>query len=528
MHKTITKIVVLIVCTITMHAQKGIQDEKTTAERDIERLTQHQQKDFNTRDYETFKLYTDSILDIAQKNDLKELEIDAIIRQGVYYKKIAAYDKALSHYLKALGKSKAIPDSYKKQTVILINSGNIYNEIFNPDEAIINFNNALKYIENHKGPDVYKMACLIGLADAATLKKEYKKALDYNKKAKQIGEQLKRNDIIIAALNNMASNYLDLKKYDTSLECSEKALSLPDDEQSSERRALSFYLKGVALLELERYDEGILPLQMAQGIAFTNEYRKIQMNTHKKLARAYDKKKDFEKANMQRKGYIHYKELYLQSLSKTQRIEVERRLENTNSEKKHYIFTGLVCILILSGFLFFYIKKNKLTKEEAIRLKEDRILLKNENEALKTKIYKLAKQNTSSTNSKENNSIAYQKPSLTEEDRESYLKRILDYMETEKPFLDMDIKQSDIAQNLSMSVHQFSEVLNVSLKKNFNNFINLYRINEAKKMMKKPEYENYKILAIAYEAGFNSKTSFNRVFKQLVGQTPSEYKQQFV
>ncbi|MBQ0736071.1 helix-turn-helix domain-containing protein [Aquimarina celericrescens] len=538
MLKIIITISLLFVFTTQVNAQLEL---KNTPEKKIERLTEHQSNYYDKGDYEKFKLYTDSILQIARKNNLKEIEIDAIIRLGVYYKKKAEYDEALSYYLKALEKSKTIPDTFKKQTVILINAGNIYNVIKDTTRAKASFTEALGYIQKHKGPDIYKMACYIGLGGVASVKKEYEKSLDYHLKAKEIGEKLNRDDIIIAALNNMADNYLNLEKYNNSLESSEKALRLYTNKQSLERRALSLFLKGAALLKLKKYDEGILALQMAQGIAFTNEYQSIQMDTHRKLAEAFEEKGDLKRANIELKQYKKYKELYLKTLSKTDRVLIEQelaekeevlaRLNNDitklSSEKKYYLVLGLICIFVLSGILLFYVKRNKLTKLEAIQLKEDRLLLKNENEALKTKIYKLAEQNTSPSNSKENNATSYQKSSLSQEDRELYLKRILEYMETEKPFLDMDIKQSDIAENLSMTVHQFSEVLNVSLKKNFNNFINLYRINEAKKMMKKPEYENYKILAIAYEAGFNSKTSFNRVFKQLVGQTPSEYKQQF-
>ncbi len=538
MLKNTVFILFLFVLGVRVNAQISA---KNTPQEEVERLTSFQDKYYKKGDYEKFKLYTDSILHIAKTNDFKEIEIDAVIRLGVYYKKKAEYDEALSYYLKALEKSKTIPDSYKKQTVILINAGNIYNVIKDTTRAKASFTEALGYIQKHKGPDIYKMACYVGLGGVTSINKQYEKSLDYHLKAKEIGEKLKRDDIIIAALNNMADNYLNLEKYNSSLESSEKALRLYTNEQSLERRALSLFLKGAALLKLKKYDEGIVALQMAQGIAFTNEYQSIQMDTHRKLAEAFEEKGDLQRANIELKQYKKYKELYLKTLSKTDRVLIEQelaekeevlaRLNNDitklSSEKKYYLVLGLICIFVLSGILLFYVKRNKLTKLEAIQLKEDRLLLKNENEALKTKIYKLAEQNTSPSNSKENNATSYQKSSLSQEDRELYLKRILEYMETEKPFLDMDIKQSDIAENLSMTVHQFSEVLNVSLKKNFNNFINLYRINEAKKMMKKPEYENYKILAIAYEAGFNSKTSFNRVFKQLVGQTPSEYKQQF-
>ena len=96
-------------------------------------------------------------------------------------------------------------------------------------------------------------------------------------------------------------------------------------------------------------------------------------------------------------------------------------------------------------------------------------------------------------------------------------------MDKEKPYLDHEIKQSNIANDLSMSVHQLSEYLNACFKQNFNNFINIYRVEKVKELIKNPRYKDYKIIAIGYEAGFSSKSSFNRVFKNLVGCTPSEY-----
>ena len=115
------------------------------------------------------------------------------------------------------------------------------------------------------------------------------------------------------------------------------------------------------------------------------------------------------------------------------------------------------------------------------------------------------------------------KSSFSAEEEQKYMTSILNYMEKEKPYLNHEINQSDMAKNLHMSVHLFSEVLNICFKKNFNNFINLYRVDTAKRLMRDPKFAYYKILAIGYEAGFPSKTSFNRVFKNLVGLTPTEY-----
>ena len=510
--------------------QKG--ENNGTPKENIERLTKRQSDSYDVGDYKNFKLFTDSILTIAKANGLKEYEIDAIIRLGVYYKKIDAYDQAMSYYSEALEISKEIPDSYKKQTVILINLGNVYNQIGYHDKATKSFDEALKYIKDFGGPDIYKMAVYTGLSDAASGDENFEISLEYLKKAKLIGEKLKRDDIIINALNGMAENYLKLQLFEQSLAYSNKAEGLYTSGQSIERRVISQYLIGASLVGLKRYEEAVLPLQMAQGTAITNQFLKIQTDTHRQLAIVFEQLREFEKANIEQKGYINTKEKYLKTLSKAKRLDVEQELAKTETQlnrqytyKWSLIFIAATVIFILLVVLFAYRKKKKQADYKAYQLKEDRALLEDENKALKSKILKLAKDKTSSSIIDREND-KQKKTSLSLEEQNRYVRQIVDYMEKEKPYLDHEIKQATLADSLNMSVHLFSEILNVCFEKNFNNFMNLYRVDRAKQLMKNDKYASYKVLAIGYESGFASKTSFNRVFKQLVGQTPSEYRKQ--
>ena len=66
-------------------------------------------------------------------------------------------------------------------------------------------------------------------------------------------------------------------------------------------------------------------------------------------------------------------------------------------------------------------------------------------------------------------------------------------------------------------------MLNTSLNQNFYDFINTYRVSEVKRRLDEGEAENFSILGIAEECGFNSKASFNRVFKKITGTTPTGY-----
>lgn len=105
----------------------------------------------------------------------------------------------------------------------------------------------------------------------------------------------------------------------------------------------------------------------------------------------------------------------------------------------------------------------------------------------------------------------------------SYKRQLLDYMNLEKPYLDASLSLRRLADQLKLSPNQLSLVLNEGLGKNFNNFINLYRIEEFKLIAKDPSYAHISIAGLAYDCGFNSKSVFNTYFKQITGHTPSEY-----
>ena len=113
---------------------------------------------------------------------------------------------------------------------------------------------------------------------------------------------------------------------------------------------------------------------------------------------------------------------------------------------------------------------------------------------------------------------------LTVSSAQSLEQRLQALMEKEKPFLKDDLKIGDLAHLIDLPVHHLSEFLNNELQTNFADYINQYRIQTAKQLLSDPVHQSDKILAIAFEAGFNNKATFNRVFKQNTGQTPSAFR----
>ncbi len=126
------------------------------------------------------------------------------------------------------------------------------------------------------------------------------------------------------------------------------------------------------------------------------------------------------------------------------------------------------------------------------------------------------------TNSEEK----YEKTRLEEERAQQYLQTLLTYMEAEKPFVRSTLSLQELADELSIAAHHLSQVINDRLQQNFFDFINSYRVKEVQRQLLAPESEHLKILSIAYDAGFNSKSSFNTIFKKQTQMTPSQFRRQ--
>jgi putative ABC transport system permease protein len=89
---------------------------------------------------------------------------------------------------------------------------------------------------------------------------------------------------------------------------------------------------------------------------------------------------------------------------------------------------------------------------------------------------------------------------------------------------DAELTLSALATKLGISTHDLSRIINLGLDQNFNDFINELRVREVVRKMQDPKYDQITLMGIAYDCGFNSKTTFNRVFKEMTGKTPLEYK----
>lgn len=117
------------------------------------------------------------------------------------------------------------------------------------------------------------------------------------------------------------------------------------------------------------------------------------------------------------------------------------------------------------------------------------------------------------------------RPTLTADLKQKriWLKNIV---KEDRYYQDPELSLTTLADKLGLTTHELSRIINNTLKKSFNDFINEYRVAEVAQKMQNPAYNHLTLMGIAFDSGFNSQSTFHRAFKELTGKTPAEYKKE--
>ena len=161
-----------------------------------------------------------------------------------------------------------------------------------------------------------------------------------------------------------------------------------------------------------------------------------------------------------------------------------------------YGIAAIVVIIVLLGIGWKYWRKKVLIVE----MKQD-----SDDELLNTAAYKP------------------KTPRSSQEKLDRLYEQLIHYFETEKPYLNKQLKSADIAAALSCSISSLSECLSFKLNTNFSDFVAHYRVEAFVQKQKQEDISLYTLMSIAESCGFNSKSSFFRLFKKQMGCTPLEY-----
>jgi AraC-like DNA-binding protein len=170
-------------------------------------------------------------------------------------------------------------------------------------------------------------------------------------------------------------------------------------------------------------------------------------------------------------------------------------------------------IIVANMVLFFYMAYSGYSQQTIYKKDVSEI---SEHGELKAKIH-------SNKEPKSSNAV---KPDA-DSDQDPKIRELLGLMKQEKPYLNQELTIAELAIQLNLPSHQLSRIIKENTGKNFFVFINDYRLEEFKKLAVNPKNKHISILGLAMEAGFNSKATFNRFFKNATGLTPSEFMESY-
>ncbi|UNY97932.1 AraC family transcriptional regulator [Zhouia spongiae] len=463
--------------------------------------------------YKLHKVYSDSLYTISKKNNLTALQVKAMVNQAINLNMQTKYLEAIELYRDALVVARKIPDDKQAETVVLVNLGNIYNNVELYEKSIETMNLVLKQADKTEKPNLIKVAALSGLSISYSAMNDEKKALLYALQVKEIGEKTGNENVILTSLNHISNSYYKLGDYQKSIETAKKATTYKAYEKNVRVKAWLLVNLGVANFKLNNHTEAEQYLQQSLSIASEQSILEIEMTCYEYLSKVYkeqNKGKAFadaeKKYNEVRINFLdNQKEAITDELKaeiehKDQKIFAqEKAVANLSKQQKNAAWLSLLFITGCGILFWTYSKQNKQKRNIA---------------ATEPKVEKLFNKE----------SEKYKNSSLSEESRRLYKKKILEMMNVEKIYLNHDLNQTDFAKRLGVSSHHLSETLHYGFNKNFYQLINSYRIKEAKEILALSINKDIKILAVAFDSGFKSKTTFNRVFKEQTGYTPSEYR----
>ncbi len=128
----------------------------------------------------------------------------------------------------------------------------------------------------------------------------------------------------------------------------------------------------------------------------------------------------------------------------------------------------------------------------------------------------------------DNKALKYKTSSLDDKTTTLLLADLVSHMQTHKPHLESKITLPLLSAQLSISTNYLSQITNQQFNQNFFDFINHYRVREAKIHLANLEQEKINILNVGYGSGFNSKSAFYSAFKKHTGMTPTQYRKTFI
>lgn len=496
--------------------------------------------------------------DLPEKE--KQTCILAHVKVGILYVNRAEYTKAFDTEVEGVKLSEMCKEKkYNSQLYNVI--GSIYTYYFDYEKAINYYKKALAFCKDY--PDkITEYKILTNLTNMYTNKSDISEAKKYLEKAERLRD---KRDATYAFMTEYTKGRIEMMegKYDHQAE-RYKRLAVFAEKRKLPARFRCFAYQEIYLIyerlgnrdSLEKY------LHICYEEAKRTDVLPAFITTLKELADLYEKNGDIKTASKYRAIYISSRDsiqnvrkfdmaknkLFLHEVEKTAKeIDAlhEKEQERARTIRNQWIALSIVLLFTLSIGIFLTIvnrQKKKLhssylnlfrqNRENLNMQKELEQLYKDTTAELEEKsslIQKLQAElqehdKTETKPAADDAAAKYHTSNLNEEGQKMIARKIVSVMEETTEYCRTDFTLDRLAELVGSNSKYVSQVINDSFKKNFNAFINTYRIQLARERLIDVEnYGNLTIKGIAESVGFKSPTTFINVFKKMVGLTPSMY-----
>jgi len=434
-----------------------------------------------TGDIALAQKYLIEACEIYEKLDSTRALSAVYINIGNNFKQIGSKHEALQYYIKSAQIATIAGDTLNMAKA-MINSGTIYRSL-NPDSAMKCYE-AVDALLAETNYSYYKTLNSFNLANIYLDHKNYTKAQQMFEQVMRLSRESNNPEGIVYAHNGLASIYSKTGKTDLAVENMQASVKIA---KSLNNQNLILKMKkqlSAAFKEAGRWEEAITIIDEINMLHDSLMSLEKQVAIHALEIKYQGAKKALENATL--KEQVNIQEL---NLSNRKRVIVILTI------------TTLILVVLLWYAYRLYRQRGFAYQALLARYKAEMI------QPLPAK-----NDSASETDDPDNNS-------------KQLMKKLQHYFHTQKPYLDHKLKVDEVAEALATNRKAIANALKSQGHHNFNSFCNLYRVEEAKKLLVSDNMGKYTLEAIGDKSGFGSRQSFYAVFQQITGMRPTYFRE---
>lgn len=479
-------------------------------------------KNYWNEKYSRALVFYKSALIFSQKSDSVRKTVDILNNIGIVLDYQGAYAQSSAYLHQALDLAKA--KNYRKGIANSLNNlGSLAFNYKNYDKALEYFEESLK-IEKENKDALGIASSLENIGVVYKSMKNYDKALENYYIAENIYKSKSAKSYLANLYDNLGNVFLELKQFDDALNYFQESKEISESLNNRFTLCISFNNIGTAHVKQGKFPLAIENFEKGLDLALEMHLTEQILYANQQLFKAYEKEQNYDKALMFTQKYHHVKDSIFTKTKHRQFVDLQTKYETKEKQlkidqqsellkKRKNLMTLLILALTLFvmlslGIFYFYIQKNVAFK----RIVERNMKLTEKEKEL---------ENFMKFSPEKADEKKYAESNLKENQRKDLVQQIVRSMLNEKVFLDKKLTVHKLAELLNTNRHYISEAINLEFNTNFNNFINEYRIKEARKLLSEHKHKEYSLQGISEMVGFNSRATFNAAFKKFTGVTPS-------